>query len=133
MHYNGGYLIGQINKLTNRRVNELLKKENISEFNGAQGTILFVLSNEGEMSIKDIGKATGLAKTSLTSMLERMEKSGLILRRQDSVDKRKTLLFLTDKARDLENDYIAVSEKMGDIYYQGFTADEVKEQRAIAK
>ncbi|MBR4610636.1 MAG: MarR family transcriptional regulator, partial [Erysipelotrichaceae bacterium] len=74
MHYNGGYLIGQINKLTNRRVNELLKKENISEFNGAQGTILFVLSNEGEMSIKDIGKATGLAKTSLTSMLERMEK-----------------------------------------------------------
>ena len=74
MHYNGGCLIGQINKLTNRRVNELLKKENISEFNGAQGTILFVLSNEGEMSIKDIGKATGLAKTSLTSMLERMEK-----------------------------------------------------------
>ena len=59
-------------------------------------------------------------------MLERMEKGGLILRKQDSVDKRKTLLFLTDKARSLEKDYIAVSEEMGDIYYQGFTADEVK-------
>ena len=59
-------------------------------------------------------------------MLERMEKSGLILRRQDSVDKRKTLLFLTDKARNLEQDYIAVSEEMGDIYYQGFTTEEVR-------
>ena len=29
MHYNGGYLIGQINKLINRRINELLKEENV--------------------------------------------------------------------------------------------------------
>ena len=83
MHYNGGYLIGQINKLTNRRINELLKEENVREFNGAQGTIIFVLTNEGPMPIKDIGKATGLAKTSLTSMLDRMEKQGLIEKREN--------------------------------------------------
>ncbi len=59
-------------------------------------------------------------------MLERMEKGGLILRKQDPVDKRKTLLFLTDKARDLESDYIAVSEEMGEIYYQGFTEEELR-------
>ena len=64
-------------------------------------------------------------------MLERMEKGGLILRRQDSADKRKTLLFLTDKARDLEQDYIAVSEEMGDIYYQGFTEEEVKKSDTL--
>ena len=78
------------------------------------------------MPIKTVSEKCGLAITSLTTMLERMEKSGLILRRQDSLDKRKTLLFLTDKARDLENDYVAVSEEMGDIYYQGFTEEEVK-------
>ena len=78
------------------------------------------------MPIKMVSEKCGLAITSLTTMLERMERSGLILRRQDSMDKRKTLLFLTDKARALEKDYIAVSEEMGDIYYQGFTADEVK-------
>ncbi len=55
-----------------------------------------------------------------------MEKGGLILRKQDPVDKRKTLLFLTDKARDLESDYIAVSEEMGEIYYQGFTEEELR-------
>ena len=78
------------------------------------------------MPIKTVSEKCGLAITSLTTMLERMEKNGLIQRRQDSADKRKTLLFLTDKARDLEEDYIALSEEMGDIYYQGFTADEVK-------
>ena len=78
------------------------------------------------MPIKTVSEKCGLAITSLTTMLERMERSGLILRRQDSMDKRKTLLFLTHKARALEKDYIAVSEEMGDIYYQEFTADEVK-------
>ena len=78
------------------------------------------------MPIKTVSEKCGLAITSLTSMLERMEKGGLILRKQDSADKRKTLLFLTDEAKKLENDYIAVSEEMGDIYYQGFTAEEVR-------
>ena len=92
----------------------------------AWGRILYVLFQGDGVPIKTVSEKCGLAITSLTTMLERMEKGGLILRKQDSVDKRKTLLFLTDKARSLEKDYIAVSEEMGDIYYQGFTADEVK-------
>ena len=59
-------------------------------------------------------------------MLERMEKSGLIIRQQDSGDKRKTLLFLTDKAKALKEDYDAISDRMSAIFYQGFTEDEIR-------
>ena len=59
-------------------------------------------------------------------MLERMEKSGLIIRQQDPGDKRKTLLFLTDMAKALKDDYDAISDRMSEIYYQGFTEDEIR-------
>lgn len=133
MHYNGGYLIGQINKLTNRRVNELLKKENISEFNGAQGTILFVLSNEGEMSIKDIGKATGLAKTSLTSMLERMEKKGLIVKRPSEEDKRSTIVALSEGTESYREVIEKVSLKIGEEYYRRIKPKEAERFEATLK
>ena len=126
MHYNGGYLIGQINKLTNRRINELLKEENVKEFNGAQGTIIFVLTNEGPMPIKDIGKATGLAKTSLTSMLDRMEKQGLIEKRENENDKRSTIIALNERAKRYKEVIEKVSQRVSKEYYKGLRAKEVE-------
>ena len=40
-------------------------------------------------------------------------------------DKRKTLLYLTDKAHELKQDYDSVSLRMGQIYYQGFSEEEI--------
>ncbi len=34
--------------------------------------------------------------------------------------KRKTLLFLTEKAHALKDEYDSVSDEMGSIYYKGF-------------
>ena len=126
MRINGGFQVSKIKQLGDRIFEKILAERGIEAFNGAQGRILYVLFQGDGVPIKTVSEKCGLAITSLTTMLERMEKGGLILRKQDSVDKRKTLLFLTDKARSLEKEYIAVSEEMGDIYYQGFTADEVK-------
>ena len=66
-----------------------------------------------------------MAITSLTTMLERMENHGLISRVQAETDKRKTLLYLTEKSRSLKSEYDAVSEKMSAIYYEGFSDKEV--------
>ena len=55
-----------------------------------------------------------------------LEKQGLITRTQDNSDKRKTLLILTDKARSLKTAYDAVSDKMGEIYYKGFSEEEIR-------
>ena len=126
MKINGGFQVSKIKQLGDRIFEKILAERGIEAFSGAQGRILYVLFQEDGVPIKTVSEKCGLAITSLTTMLERMEKNGLIQRRQDSADKRKTLLFLTDKARDLEQDYIAVSEEMGDIYYQGFTEEEVK-------
>jgi len=127
MRINGGFQVSKIKQLGDRIFEKILAERGIEAFNGAQGRILYVLFQQDGVPIKTVSEKCGLAITSLTTMLERMEKSGLIVRKQDDADKRKTLLYLTDKARELEQDYIALSEEMGDIYYQGFTKKEVQE------
>ena len=123
----GGFLITKIKQLGDRIFEKVLSERNIDAFNGAQGRILYVLWQEDGVPIKTVSDQCGLAITSLTTMLERMEKQGLIRRIQDPSDKRKTLLFLTDKARSLKNDYDEVSNQMGDIYYRGFSEDEIRQ------
>ena len=54
-----------------------------------------------------------------------MENQGLISRVHSETDKRKTLLFLTEKARALKGEYDAISAEMGSIYYKGFSEEEI--------
>ena len=126
MRTNGGFQIYKIKQLGDRVFEKILTAQGIEAFNGAQGRILYVLWQEDGVPIKTISERCGLAITSLTTMLERMEKSGLIIRQQDSGDKRKTLIFLTDKAKTLKEDYDAVSDRMSAIFYQGFTEEEIR-------
>lgn len=125
MKTTAGFTVTKIKQLGDRIFEKILSRKNIDAFNGPQGRILYVLWQSDGISIREVSDKCGLALTSLTTMLERMEKTGLIRREQDGKDRRKTKLYLTEKARDLQNDYDAVSNEMTDIYYQGFSASEI--------
>lgn len=58
------------------------------------GFILLNIAKEGTPSTS-LGPKMGMEPTSLSRTLKNMEDDGLILRRSDSVDKRKSLVFLT--------------------------------------
>ena len=63
--------------------------------------------------------------TTLTSMLDRMEAASLIRRDRGDKDRRKILIYLTDEAKSLEKDYQEVTEEISNIYYKGFSKDEI--------
>lgn len=124
---NGGFLVSKIKQLSDRVFERLLARQGIDAFNGAQGRILYVLWQEDGVSIKTISERCGLAITSLTTMLERMENQGLIRRVPSEQDKRKTLLYLTDQAKKLRADSEVVSGQMRDVFYRDFTAAEIEQ------
>ena len=66
-----------------------------------------------------------MANSTLTSMLDRMENAGLVQRVRSKEDRRVVRLFLGEKARQCKEQYESVSEKMTDIYFRGFSDDEV--------
>lgn len=127
MKTQAGFLISQIKQIGGRVFEKILAKEQIDAFNGAQGKILYVLWQKDHISIVELSALVGLAKTTLTSMLDRMEESGLIERVPDANDRRKCILVLTERARSLREKYEQVSQEMNDIYFQGFCDEEIKE------
>lgn len=121
----GGFLISQIKQISGRIFEKLLVNAGVEEFNGAQGRILYVLWQEDGVPIVELSRKTGLAKTTLTSMLDRMENSNLIMRVYDQADRRQIRIALTEEARELSSGYEKVSREMNEIYYAGFTDDEI--------
>ncbi len=122
---NGGFLISKVKQIQGRVFERMLDENGISEFNGAQGRILFVLWETDNIPISVLSQRTGLAKTTLTSMLDRLESSGHIRRVPDPDDRRTVRIRLTETAEALHEKYERVSAMMSDVFYKGFSDDEI--------
>lgn len=125
MDTKGGFLISRIKQAGGRLFDRMLSEADVDAFNGAQGRILYVLWQGDGLTISQISAQTSLANTTLTSMLDRMEQSGLIQRSPSPTDRRALLIHLTDKAKSLQQDYDRISQQMNELYYLGFTEAEI--------
>jgi MarR family transcriptional regulator, organic hydroperoxide resistance regulator len=120
----GGFLISQIKQLQGRVFEKMLKESTVDAFNGAQGRILYVLWEHEKLTISEIGRLTSLAKTTLTSMLDRMEESSLVKRVPDTQNRRQIFISITEKAKEYREAYDRVSEQMKTLFYKGFSETE---------
>lgn len=123
----GGFLIAKVHQLAGRILARKLKKYEIDEINPAQGRILFVLWQNDEISIQELAKKTSLGKSTLTSMLDRLEESGHVTRIPSLEDRRKILIMLNDKNKALRDVYVQVSNEMTELFYVGFSGNEIKQ------
>ena len=69
-----------------------------------QMLLLQTLRNRAETSASELAKEMSLSQATVTSIVDRLEKKGLLLRNRSSIDRRKVLLTLTDTAMDTLKD-----------------------------
>ena len=121
----GGFLIAKIHQVSGRIFARILKKAGVSEINPAQGRILFALWNKDEIPITELARKTLLSKSTLTSMLDRLEEAGFIVRVPSKKDRRTILIKRTEKDKSLESKYVQVSDEMTNLFYNGFASEEI--------
>lgn len=129
----GGFLVYKIKYLNTRLFNRLLQADARALFNGEQGKILSVLWDEGECTASDIADITGLANSTLSIMLKRMEENGLIISYDDSNDKRKRIYSVSALGREQQIVGNETSDALSDIFYDGFSDVEIKEFESYLK
>lgn len=133
IRHQGGFLMSKINHLSGRIFARLLKAYEI-EINPAQGRIMFVLWQQGTVPIHELAKKTSLGKSTLTSMLDRLENAGLIVRERSETDRRVIFVKRTEKDRSRQRIYERVSKEMSDIYYAGLSSAEISRfERTLEK
>ena len=123
--YQGGFLISRIKHLSGRVFARMLKDHDV-EINPAQGRIMFALWQQDEIPIQELAQRTSLGKSTLTSMLDRLENIGYITRTQSKTDRRIILIQRTAKDRALQETYERVSDEMSALYYEGFSPSEIQ-------
>ena len=121
----GGFLITKLKQLQSRTLAQCISEQGIDAFSGEQGKILFILWQKDKVTQKELASETGLAKNTITVMLEKMEKNDLIRRITDENDKRKSLVILTDYAKSLKRPFDEISEEMLKRVYKGFSEEEI--------
>lgn len=121
----GGFLITKLKQLHSRSLAQCISEQGIDAFSGEQGKILFVLWQKDKVTQKELASETGLAKNTITVMLEKMEKNNLIKRITDENDKRKSLVILTDHAKSLKKCSDKISDEMTKKMYEGFSEEEI--------
>lgn len=122
----GGFLISKIQKISKRIFARILKDNDLT-INPGQGRILFILWQEDNISIQDLAKKVSLSSSTLTSMLDRMEKNEMLARIPKEDDRRSYLLKLLPKAKALKKKFEDVSSQMTEIYYKDFSHEEISD------
>lgn len=122
---NLGVYISKIKQIHDRILNYILLKKKITVFNGERGKILHILWEKDDITCKELSEKTGLAINTLTPMLDRIEKAGLIQRSSHPEDRRKVLIKLTDYAQSFKNEYEEISNVMAKCVYNGFSEEEI--------
>ena len=121
-----GFLISKIHHLGGRIFARMLKEYKI-EINPAQGRIMFVLWQEDDLPIRELARRTALEKSTLTGMLDRLEKMGYVRRIPSADDRREILVERTAQDRYLQGIYVKVSQEMSALFYMGFSESEIDE------
>ncbi|MHC4618657.1 MAG: MarR family winged helix-turn-helix transcriptional regulator [Planctomycetota bacterium] len=120
----GGFLIAKIHQLAGRIFARKLKEYDI-EINPAQGRIMFVLWRHDGIAINELARKTQLRKSTLTSMLDRLEEAGYLMRVPSEKDRRKIQIRRTEKDKAMEAKYVEVSREMTRLFYKGFSRSEI--------
>jgi DNA-binding MarR family transcriptional regulator len=119
-----GFLMAKIRQVSGRIFERILNKYNI-EINSAQGRIMFALWQQDNISIIELAKKTQLKKSTLTSMLGRLEGMGYVKRQRSQKDRRIILIKRTNKDKNLEKKYVELSQELTKFFYKGFSESQI--------
>jgi DNA-binding MarR family transcriptional regulator len=115
------FLLAQVSHLHDSRVHQLLEK--LGLYRG-QPPVLFTLWEKEGVTQTELAIKLRNSPATITKMLQRMEKTGFIVRRPDDVDQRVSRVYLTDAGRSVKADLEEVWATMDRDTFQGFPLEE---------
>jgi DNA-binding MarR family transcriptional regulator len=102
VEYQVGFLLSRATWAMNNSVNRMLRENGLGEISVAYFAVLQALWENDGMSITDLGEKAQLEKSTMTSLIDRMEGAGLVKREDHPTDRRAYQICLTPRGKDLE-------------------------------
>jgi MarR family transcriptional regulator, organic hydroperoxide resistance regulator len=112
-NFETGFLLNRASFALGRYLNRSFAKRKLDKFSTSFLGVMRCLWEKDSQSLTELAKEIGLEASSMTGLIDRMEKAGLVKRQSDPRDRRIWRIQLTRKGRDLRP---VISEIVEDTY-----------------
>jgi DNA-binding MarR family transcriptional regulator len=97
-----GFLLAKATQRWNELLAERFAAQGYGEVRPSYGSVLLPLYEEDGLRMGELAARARLSKQTMTQMIARLERDGLVERRTDPSDGRAALIYLTKRARRFE-------------------------------
>jgi len=112
--------------LTNCYLQEGIRERGYNNLVVSHGVILELLfQNEGKLTMKQISQGINKTKSTVTQLVDKLIKLGLVTKVQSHLDKRYTFVLLTEKANEIKDDLSTINRGLINKLYEDFTEEEL--------
>ncbi|MDW7651818.1 MAG: MarR family winged helix-turn-helix transcriptional regulator [Bacillota bacterium] len=86
-------------------------------------TLAFLWKKDGVTQVK-LGELMGVDRTTISGIVDRLERTELVRRDADAADRRSWMLFLTEKGRNMEGELSPLAREFNDSLAMDLSEDE---------
>lgn len=98
-----------------------------------QWSVLYHLWKEDGISQQDLCKATFRDKPSMTRLVDNLEKAGMVKRIPSRSDRRKNLIYLTERAKEMQDTCYGFAEETVEEALSGVSQDKIEVCKEVLK
>ncbi|BAF60968.1 transcriptional regulator [Pelotomaculum thermopropionicum SI] len=109
-----------------RRLHGELACQMVSGITGSQFFVLKKINSKGRMTVSAVADELGVSLSAITSLVDRLVKSGFVVRSRDEQDRRLVWLEATDKGRDILEKCVEGRRKVAAKYFGRIPESDIK-------
>jgi DNA-binding MarR family transcriptional regulator len=133
MEYQVGFLLSRATGAMNNFVNRMLRESNLADISVAYFAVLQALWENDGLSISDLGERARLEKSTMTSLIDRMEGAGLLSREDHPTDRRAYKICLTGRGKELVDKLDEVVSRAYNHLTRGIPEKDLQKSIAVCK
>jgi DNA-binding MarR family transcriptional regulator len=127
------YLISRIYLQVTSALKKGFERQGVDKVKPAYLGVLLTLWREDGLKLGELARRSGLEPSSMTGLIDRMERDGFALRSPDKNDRRAQIIHLTDDSFNIKDRVMSVVDSVLSETFNGIPEDDVLKTREILK
>ena len=127
------YLITRTSLLVTSALKRELREAGVEKVRPAYLGVLMSLWREDRLNVGELGRRAGLEPSTMTGLLDRMERDGLVLREPDPADRRAHRIALTELGRGAAHPVTEVVGRALEKTLEGIAAEDLDRVKGILR
>jgi DNA-binding MarR family transcriptional regulator len=120
------YVISRATLVATSALKKALAEAGMDQVKPAYLGALLVLWKEDGLKTVELGRRAGLETSTMTGLLDRMERDNLVSRAADQMDRRAHNILLTNEGREIQNAVLVIVDQVLSRIFRGISQDELR-------